>query len=504
MEQRRRVRWGRLIALCTVFALLGIGPVPAADAEPVLPDPPASLGVSQRATIAILYWPSVDGAEGYAVDYGTDSTFVAATRVTTTAPFTVLSALTPATSYYARVASWAPDTGAVGTWGSPTTFTTSEPSYALPAPVVSLKSSTSTSITATWARVTSSATYETRIGKKADALSYAESVDGRRTTFTKLARATEYYISVRAVDASGAALTAWSDPVAYSTPKDLPLRVGSYNIHNSTKSKGHSWSSRRTAVASTILGQDADVVGLQEAGAKVPGRGTRQYKDLLNLLGANWRVTTTAQRNGPMGDRIIYDSSKVVLLSQGYQRLAGSNRFGDWRFVVWATFRQKSTGKKFFFVDTHLVPFRSKARYLARKQEARQLVSIVKARNSANLPTIIVGDFNSTKFRKPDNAPFKVITGAGYIDPLDNIDGWRGGPRGIAESRIRANLFTANQWRLHAPRGRYSTGLMLDQIFVTPMRVSEWETVAKLDSSGRFIGTIPSDHNMIRATVHLP
>ena len=64
----RRVRWGRLIALCTVFALLGIGPVPAADAEPVLPDPPASLGVSQRATIAILYWPSVDGAEGYAVD----------------------------------------------------------------------------------------------------------------------------------------------------------------------------------------------------------------------------------------------------------------------------------------------------------------------------------------------------------------------------------------------------------------------------------------------------
>jgi hypothetical protein len=36
------------------------------------------------------------------------------------------------------------------------------------------------------------------------------------------------------------------------------------------------------------------------------------------------------------------------------------------------------------------------------------------------------------------------------------------------------------------------------------MRVAEWETVARLDRSGRFIGTIPSDHNMIRLTVYLP
>jgi hypothetical protein len=36
------------------------------------------------------------------------------------------------------------------------------------------------------------------------------------------------------------------------------------------------------------------------------------------------------------------------------------------------------------------------------------------------------------------------------------------------------------------------------------MRVSEYEVVAKLDGSGRFVGTIPSDHNMIRATIYLP
>jgi hypothetical protein len=65
-------------------------------------------------------------------------------------------------------------------------------------------------------------------------------------------------------------------------------------------------------------------------------------------------------------------------------------------------------------------------------------------------------------------------------------------------------MFTINLFHRKAMKGNYSTGVMVDQIFVTPMRVSEWETVVKVDSAGRFIGTIPSDHNMIRATVYLP
>jgi hypothetical protein len=47
-------------------------------------------------------------------------------------------------------------------------------------------------------------------------------------------------------------------------------------------------------------------------------------------------------------------------------------------------------------------------------------------------------------------------------------------------------------------------GSNLDYIFTTPMRTLEWETVLNLDSSGKLAGTIPSDHNMIRAKVLLP
>ena len=47
-------------------------------------------------------------------------------------------------------------------------------------------------------------------------------------------------------------------------------------------------------------------------------------------------------------------------------------------------------------------------------------------------------------------------------------------------------------------------GSNLDYILTTRMRVSEWETAVAMDANGNFIGRIPSDHNLIRATVHLP
>ena len=36
------------------------------------------------------------------------------------------------------------------------------------------------------------------------------------------------------------------------------------------------------------------------------------------------------------------------------------------------------------------------------------------------------------------------------------------------------------------------------------MRVSAWETVVNVDADNKFIGVIPSDHNLLKATVWLP
>lgn len=491
--------------LASLALLIGVGPVSVALADPVLPDPPASVSVSQRSTMAIIAWASVEGAAGYAVGYDTSATFATAQTITTNDSVAVLSALAPETTYYVHVASWDPASGTTGAWGSALTFTTTAREYPLAPPVVSLSSQTSTSITATWTAVEDKAHYQALIGKTPDARSGTTEVKGLTTTFDSLAKTTTYYVSVRAVDAAGDPLTAWSAPTALKTPESLPLRVGSFNIRNATIKDSHPWSKRRTAVAKDIADQKVAVVGLQEATwTHVPGRGVSQYGDVINLLGKSWRSTTYVGNAGPEGTRIIYDSDQVTMLREGYQKLAGTYKRHNWRYVTWAEFRQRSTGKRFFFADTHFLEKQTKEEYKSRESCAKQLLAIVKRYNVDDLPVVIVGDFNSHKFRKPRNAPYDIITAAGYVDPLDNIDGWRGGPRGIAENRIDAQYFTINEYKKAAMRGNYATGVMLDQIFVSPMRVSEWQTVVDVDSSGHFVGTIPSDHNMIRATVYLP
>jgi len=78
--------------------------------------------------------------------------------------------------------------------------------------------------------------------------------------------------------------------------------------------------------------------------------------------------------------------------------------------------------------------------------------------------------------------------------------------RATVEHKIRTWLSSSNSgWARQAP-GHKSWGLgsYIDYIMTTKMRVSEWETVARVSKKGTFVGTIPSDHTMIRATVWLP
>lgn len=497
-----------LIRLVAVFASLAVmltaAPSQRAAADPVLGAPPPQVSVSQRSTMAIVTWPAVAPGASYALEYDSSASFPAARRIIVAGTVSVLTGLTPETTYYVRVATWDRQTGTPGTWAA-TPFTTMAREYPLPAPAVALSSEASDAITAEWNSVGNDVRYQVAIGESVATLGRVTDVKDLTTSFTGLAKDTTYYVSVRAVDADGNPSSAWSDPIAGQTAESLPLRVGSFNIRNATIKEGPSWAKRRKPVADTIAGQEVAVVGLQEATwTHVPGRRVSQFGDVINLLGRNWRSTTYVGNAGPEGTRIIYDNEQVKMLRQGYQKLAGSHRRNNWRYVTWAEFVQRSTGKRFFFVNTHFLQKQNKADYNSRKSSATQLVRIIERYNVDNLPTIIVGDFNSHKFRNPENAPYRIITDAGYIDPLDNIDDWRGGPRGIAENRIDAQLFTINEFKRKAMRGNYSTGVMLDQIFVSPMRVSEWQTVARLDSAGRFIGTIPSDHNMIRATVYLP
>ena len=330
--------------------------------------------------------------------------------------------------------------------------------------------------------------------------------DRSTATFRGLDAATPFAVRVRALGENGFT-SAWTKTIHTETikPNDpQPLTVGTYNIRCHSCG-GPPWVSRRAAVAASIASHGLDVVGLQEAQQSEPnGVGIPQFADLMRQLNAReggWKITD--QRvNGTLGVRLIYNTQAVRLVKAGatrYSNQLSGHEFRQ-RFYTWAILTQRSSGKDFLFVNTHLEP-RSVA---VRLQQARQLAADV-ARMRNDLPTIVVGDLNASQFQV--YGVLDALKGIGLVEPLGIMRSSHAiGPDATVEKRINTHLSTHNNF---APRPiqRSTTdanGTFIDYILSTPMRVLEYEVVVDLDASGRFRGGAPSDHNMLRAVVGLP
>lgn len=475
--------------LATVFFLVSPGMQnPSAFADQT-PAPPVEVRVSARDTLAVASWADA-GAASFVVELAQDAGFTIATSTPVDQDLVVLGPLTPATTYYLRISARNAD-GFTSPPSSPVTFTTTERGFSEPTPLLDVRSDTSTSLTPSWSASGEGVRYQVQLDTDEAFDNPSEVIVAEPTAiFDKLDVDTSYSLRVRVVDAESAPLSAWSTTVAKKTAASQPLTVGSYNVLKAKSKKD--WVRRRGAVASTILGENPDVVGLQEATpVHVPG-GYRQYADVARLLGSDWALTTSAGEA-----RIVYNKARLTLVRDGYQVLHGSRTLGVQRYAPWAVFEQKSTGKKFFYMNTHFLPQEGAKANRLRTSAARQMVAAVKRENTGGLPVIISGDFNTGGMRNSANAIYRTFLGAGYIDPLTKT-----GKLGAAENRVRTQLKTVNKLKRKAPVDY--TPPLIDQIFVSKMRVASYEVVAKLDGSGRFVGTIPSDHNMIRATVYLP
>ncbi len=505
MEAGRR-RWThRLVAILGVLALLlPVVPSAAQAEDPPLPVP-SQVKIGPRSDLAVITWTSPD-ATGWLIEVSPDYAFRNARRITATSTIAVVTDLKPATTYFARVRTVYRDS--YSDPSGPVWFTTEPTPYPAAPPALEVEADTTTSVVARWPEVAVAAAYEIQYGAE-PTLSSVETVTTEQPEkrLTKLERATTYYIRVRATDAEGQAVSEWSAIAEVTTPDQLPLRVASWNVLCANCSKGKaSWAKRRSAVVATIKAQDPDVLGVQEASQGRIAGGGSQYMDLVNRLGGPYRITD-AQRGASLAVRIIYNSDRVDLLEKGSAFLPkGKSR----RAATWAIFQQKTTGERFFFLSTHFEPTNdkkgSRTNYNTRRRQANAVVDLIRRNNPDELPVIAVGDYNSTKWEKPSNGPYDIMQSAGYLDPLGNGYRTRGtAPGAFVEKRINTSYASYNMYTRKARNfpGQL-TGSNPDYIFVTPMRVSEYETVVNVDSSGRWIGTIPSDHNMIRATVWLP
>jgi endonuclease/exonuclease/phosphatase family metal-dependent hydrolase len=243
----------------------------------------------------------------------------------------------------------------------------------------------------------------------------------------------------------------------------------------------NSWPKRSAQVASYILGEKPDLMGMQEV-------LNNQYTFLDSALTDYSSVgvgRTDGARGGEMNpvffrkDRFDMIRTITFWLSNTPE-VAGSTGWGASlpRIVTWMELVDKINHKHFFFFNTHFAHDSDSARVMSSKILLKEVESIAGAN-----PFIITGDFNLL----PASAAYTILTGSDESIPLlrDSFV--------ISQKKPTGPLFTFNGFSDAPGAGR------IDYIFVRDgMKVLEHHTVIKKDK-----GIYISDHWPVNATILL-
>ena len=408
---------------------------------------------------------------------------------------------------------------------------------------------TPTSVGLSWNAVAGAPQYRIQYSLSPDMAdsSYARSDEGENTTkidMRDLKPNATYYFKIRVIKTDGTSLSGYSPAIVTKTLTaptltTIPnqLSVATYNIHcaNCSEDPANSWYLRRDTVVANVKSKMPDVMGVQEAsqgwlkddaGNQINLSQFEDFRNRLNAAGAPYEVTNSnrnncvnsatptdcvyADKGASQGSKIFYNKNTVTLLSQGSVLLPSLPGDSNTRYAAWATFKQNSTGKSFFVTDTHLVPRSGTPEFLEEKRkQAEKVVQVIAEKNTANLPVLITGDMNSSKWTTPSNGPYDEFTKAGYVDPIGGTwntslaSGYATAEKMINGRYSSYNGFNANLGHTSLT-GERALGTHIDYVFTSKMRVASWEQVLNIDANGVLQGRIPSDHNMIMVKVGLP
>lgn len=180
-----------------------------------------------------------------------------------------------------------------------------------------------------------------------------------------------------------------------SCSKQAEVRVATYNIRymaSSDATTGDSWAERKGDVANLILSHDFDIVGTQE-GNKWQIADLQALMPAYDCTGHPYSDNTGNIHNAT----IFYKRDKLELLDEGtfwYSPTPDVESKGwdatDLRLCHWGKFRDKASGKEFFFFNSHLYWRLHEARANSGWVHNQMMQKIV-----GELPVISVGDFNS-------------------------------------------------------------------------------------------------------------
>ncbi|MBE6250311.1 MAG: endonuclease/exonuclease/phosphatase family protein [Bacteroidales bacterium] len=197
---------------------------------------------------------------------------------------------------------------------------------------------------------------------------------------------------------AAAALSAFAFNAYAAKPSQDEVKVISYNIRViNSKDGANEWKYRAAATPAMIKDYAPDIFGLQEA---MPGHLEYLAKALPKYASVGVGREDGVSKGEHMS--IFYNTKTIKLEKWGTYWLSETPDVPSkgWdaackRTATWALLTVKSTGKQFFYVNTHLDH---------RGAEAQQkgldlIVSRIAQMNPEGLPMILTGDFNV----EPDN-----------------------------------------------------------------------------------------------------
>lgn len=279
-------------------------------------------------------------------------------------------------------------------------------------------------------------------------------------------------------------LFVWLLP-CFAMTQTTTFNLMSFNIRFANPDDGFNyWPNRKDLVASTIRYHEADIIGLQEAMRS-------QLDDLVALLpGYQWvglcrtDGTTTPDPDNEFS-AILYRTDRFEIIEEATFWLSDEpDQVGSkaWdaalpRIATWVHFKDKSTNKTFYHVNTHF-----DHRGVEARAKSAQLIKTKIAEIAKGAPVVLTGDFNCVE----TDDPYRILT-----NKKDKV--------------LLEDALLVSKMPHHGPLGTWTNsfqfpgvpGRRIDFIFVN-------KNVAVLKHailSDSWSGRLPSDHLPVLARV---
>jgi len=265
----------------------------------------------------------------------------------------------------------------------------------------------------------------------------------------------------------------------YAAPKET-INVMTFNIRMDNPEDGiNNWKFRKDYAANLIKFHDADIIGAQEV-------LNNQFNDLIERLPAYNHIgvgRTDGKKEGEAcaiffrKDRFKLYESGTFWISEDIKAIGvkGWDAACE-RIATWVILKDNNTGKKFFFLNTHL----DHQGVIARREGSKLILGKAKELSKGS-PIIVTGDFNATKAEEP----IQMLTD-------------EKSPEHLTDSKESAELKYGPEWTFHSfgrtPLEKRST---IDYIFIKG-KISVLKHGVLSENTGTLY---PSDHAPVMATI---